>query len=82
MDRTPLHFASKHGYAKVVTLLLQAGANINMKIINSKPDIYEWDRAYIYPGDTALQLAQRNRNAEVVELIKEYLRREETTKSY
>ena len=30
-DRTPLHFASENGHPKVMTILIEAGANLNAR---------------------------------------------------
>ncbi len=74
---TPLHVASYNGHTESVQLLLNAGADVNQIIttIDSTDPIIE-------VGDTALQIAHKKGHTQIVELIEEYLQREETIKAH
>ena len=55
MGRTALHGAAKSGHEKVVKLLLDKGANVNMKNRD---------------GQTALDVAQEKGHKEIVKILK------------
>jgi ankyrin repeat protein len=70
---TPLSHASYKGDTEMVALLLHADANIHHALtVDSIID------PLIKAGDTALQIAHKKGHTQIVELIEEYLRREET----
>ena len=55
---TMLHYAAKSGHVEIVQILLECGAQINLKT------------KYYYGGDTALHLVAWNRDPESTEIIK------------
>ncbi|XP_022246027.1 leucine-rich repeat serine/threonine-protein kinase 1-like [Limulus polyphemus] len=70
---TALHVSVKHKHCKIASLLLQNGANPNLRIALSEEDLnHAQDENYVFSGSSTLVEACKNRDLTMVDLLVRY----------
>ncbi|XP_076373717.1 leucine-rich repeat kinase isoform X2 [Tachypleus tridentatus] len=70
---TALHVSVKHKQCKIASLLLQNGANPNLRIALSEEDLnHAQDENYVFSGSSTLVEACKNRDLTMVDLLVRY----------